>query len=956
MSTEVKVDLTIDAVNDVPVAVTDSYTTPEETLLRVDAAKGLLANDSDPDGDSLSVLLDANPTHGKIQFNLDGSFTYLPEFNFNGTDFFTYKVTDGHLESQPSTVKLEVRNVNDAPLAAHDSYSTPEDTLIKVDAAHGVLVNDLDFDGDILTAHLLSPPSSGVLHFSKDGSFDYAPTNNFNGTDSFTYKAYDGSEESSIVTVTIDVHAVNDAPVASDDTYSIGEDGFLKVLFDKGLLNNDQDADGNTLQVNIVSTVNNGDLQMNLDGSFTYKPYFGFHGPDSFSYMASDGKVDSNKAKVTIQVNHVNHPPLPNGDTYSTSEGGILKILAANGLLANDLDIDGDTLLVTDIPKDVSHGSLQMMLDGSFTYIPEPGYSGSDSFTYTVNDGSVDMGPVTVNLKVNHVNHEPLAAADTYSLAQNTTLTVPAKGLLANDLDIDGDQLMVLLQSYPNHGALHQDLDGGFTYLPAPEFEGIDSYTYIASDGALNSKVVKVTLNVHDDNHPPLAGADSYSTPRDTLLQVDAGKGVLSNDIDPDNNALTATIVGHPRYGTVQLEKEGSFKYTPNAGYAGLDSFTYQASDGASKSSVTAVTIDVNFTNRAPLAADDAYTTNRDTVLQIDAPNGLLINDADPDSDILSVAIVGQPQHGSLHVESNGSFKYTPAINYAGQDGFSYKVSDGQLESNEVTVTITVHQVNHPPVAVDDTYHVDQNTLLTVNPKGVLSNDVDIDGNSLKSFVVTGPARGNFVFNPDGSFTYKPNTDFTGTDSFTYKVFDGKDYSSPGKVTIIVNPIYRLRVHVFGQGWGRVTGGLTSVQSVAAANGTSIACPGDCEASFPSGTTARLSAYLDTDVTRGSWSWSGACPDNEPSCDYKMDTDQSASVVFTCDQIDIPAHTLANSKQVATHEPAWICNDLRASQGFAIVAPDGEISFIAGNSITLGSGFRVELGGVFHGKTGQAIP
>ncbi|WP_244559228.1 Ig-like domain-containing protein, partial [Bathymodiolus platifrons methanotrophic gill symbiont] len=362
-----------------------------------------------------------------------------------------------------------------------------------------------------------------------------------------------------------------------------------------------------------------------------------------------------------MTVNHVNHPTLPNTDAYTIAQDGLLTVTTANGLLANDLDIDGDTLLVTNIHTSVSHGTLQMVLDGSFTYKPDSGYSGPDSFTYIVNDGTVDSGPVTVKITVTHVNQPPLAGNDVYNLPQNSVLTVPAKGLLNNDLDADGDQLFVLNLGQPAHGLLHQNNDGGFTYTPDFDFEGVDSYTYMAYDGKLSSVVATVTLNVHHVNHAPVAQSNSYSIAQNTVLQVDSLQGVLSNDSDPEANLMTAILLTQTQHGTLHMEKDGSFKYTPNTNYVGSDSFSYQSSDGKLSSNIVSVTIKVNDTNQAPVAVDDSYTIASNTALQVSAANGLQANDSDPDGDVLKVIIATQPQHGTLHALPDGSFIYQPS-------------------------------------------------------------------------------------------------------------------------------------------------------------------------------------------------------------------------------------------------------------------------------------------------------
>src|SRR5205823_715162 len=162
------------------VAVNDSYTTAEDTQLTV-SAPGVLANDSDVDGDVLSAVLVSNPTHGTLTLNGDGSFTYMPALNYNGVDSFTYKASDGQAQSGVATVTITVTPVNDAPVAANDdSYTTPEDTQLTV-SAPGVLANDSDVDGDALSAVLVSGPSHGTLTLNGDGSFRYSTALNYNG-------------------------------------------------------------------------------------------------------------------------------------------------------------------------------------------------------------------------------------------------------------------------------------------------------------------------------------------------------------------------------------------------------------------------------------------------------------------------------------------------------------------------------------------------------------------------------------------------------------------------------------------------------------------------------------------------------------------------------------------------------------------------------------------------------
>jgi VCBS repeat-containing protein len=209
----VSVLLNTTVTNRAPAAAADAYSTAEDTPLTV-AAPGVLGNDTDPDGDSLSAVVVSGPAHGSLNLNADGGFTYTPAANFNGTDTFTYRASDGTAQSNPATVTMTVTPVNDPPAATDDAYSTAEDTLRTV-AAPGVLGNDSDPDGDQLTAVVASGPGHGSLILSADGSFTYTPATNYNGTDSFTYRVSDGTLQSDPATVTITVNAVNDAPTVA---------------------------------------------------------------------------------------------------------------------------------------------------------------------------------------------------------------------------------------------------------------------------------------------------------------------------------------------------------------------------------------------------------------------------------------------------------------------------------------------------------------------------------------------------------------------------------------------------------------------------------------------------------------------------------------------------------------------------------------------------------------------
>src|SRR5690606_20294951 len=216
-----------------------------------------------------------------------------------------------------------------------------------------------------------------------------------------------------------------------------------------------------------------------------------------------------------------------------------------------------------------------------------------------------------------------------------------------------------------------------------------------------------------------------------------------------------------------------------------VDGFSYLVSDGTAESSVATVTLNVNPTNDAPVAANDEYTLEEDSTLTVEA-DGVLANDTDPDGDPLTASLISEPQHGTLVFNSDGSFTYTPEPDFTRLDGFSYLVTDGTSESSVATVSLNVTSVNDAPVAADDSYSVEEDGVFTVEAGGILDNDTDADGDSLTPTLVTGPEHGTLVLNDDGSFTYTPDPDFNGTDSFTYTVNDGTTDSAPATVTIDV--------------------------------------------------------------------------------------------------------------------------------------------------------------------------
>ncbi len=427
---------------------------------------------------------------------------------------------------------------------------------------------------------------------------------------------------------------------------------------------------------------------------------------------------------------------------------------------------------------DCWYGIDQLAFNGDKVYASQTGSVG----VYSANDGSLiasitdsaiaDPNGVTIHTP----NARPNASGESYNTDQDVQLDVPAPGVLSNDTDANGDSLMAVQDAGPANGSLTLNLDGSFSYLPNNGFFGDDSFQYHASDGLENSNIVTVNIHV---NGAPVAFDDNYSTNKNIPLNVSA-PGVLGND--SDEGAITAMLDSGVSNGTLSFSSDGSFTYTPNLGFSGNDSFTYHANDGSLDSNIATVTISV--INSVPVAVADNYSTARNGQLTVGAP-GVLSNDSDPDGDSLNAVKDTDPPNGTVTLNSDGSFTYTPDSGFVGTDTFTYHANDGTANSNIVNVNIDV--TNDAPTAVDDSYVTDKNVVLNIPAPGVITNDTDPNGDPLSAFLDVGPVNGLVTLNADGSFSYTPNPDYVGLDSFTYHVKDGLDDSNIATVNLTVN-------------------------------------------------------------------------------------------------------------------------------------------------------------------------
>ncbi|HEV2828227.1 MAG TPA: Ig-like domain-containing protein [Pyrinomonadaceae bacterium] len=504
-------------------------------------------------------------------------------------------------------------NGTNPPGTANQSANTAEDNAVIV------TLQALQANNNTLTFSIVNGPTSGSLGSVSPASCSsgtctatvtYTPGADFNGSDSFTFRASDGPTNSNISTVNITVTPVNDDPDAVDDAATVAEDSGGNVV---DVLSNDTDVDADTLTVSSVTQGANGSVTNN-NSSVTYTPNANFFGADSFTYSISDGNGGNDTATVNVTVTNAQDAPDAVDDAATINEDSGANAIDVR---ANDSDLDNDTLTVTAVTQG-AHGSVAITGGGTaVSYTPAANFFGDDSFTYTISDGNGGTDTATVAITVTNVQDAPDAVNDSATIAEDSGAN--AVDVRANDSDLDGDTLTVTAVTQGTHGSVAITGGGtGVSYTPVANFFGNDSFTYTINDGQGGSDTATVSVTINNVNDAPVATGESYVTNSNTALNV-AAPGVLANDSDIDGPSLSAQLVSNVSHGTLSLQSNGSFTYTPTLNFEGSDSFTYQAYDGSAASNVVTVNITVNDTV-APVI------TSSVAVSSISSTNSNLIN------------------------------------------------------------------------------------------------------------------------------------------------------------------------------------------------------------------------------------------------------------------------------------------------------------------------------------------
>ncbi|WP_180921141.1 tandem-95 repeat protein, partial [Vibrio parahaemolyticus] len=828
-------NLDILPINDAPNAENDVITTEEDTAVTID----VLVNDSDVEGDVLSIQSASVPSEQGSVDIVDGKLVFTPAENFNGEATITYIVTDGDLTDE-AKVSVTVTPVNDSPVAVDDTTSIQEDTAVTID----VLPNDSDVDGDKLSIQSASVPEAQGKVEIVEGKLVFTPAENFNGDAEITYTVTDG-QLTDEAKVTVTVNPVNDAPIIKVDAVeSITEDavntdtvvatltvrdtdtpedqltvslennsnGYFVLVGDEVKLtqagvdavNNDElnlkgltisasvsdgvnptANDSDSLVVNRVNdapTVENAIADQELSEDFasytidlndafkdsdsalnfsvsgnsnvlvsiengiaTITPTADWNGSETLTFTATDPSGESVSQTVNFTV-------APVADIVADKATVVEDTSTVIKVLGNDT-FEGDGKVVSlDTNNGPANGTVSVNPDGSVTYTPNENYHGADSFTYIVTSGGVSES-TTVNVDVTPVNDAPVAKADTAVTDEDTPVTID---VLPNDTDVDGDTLSIQSASVPEAQGKVEIVEGKLVFTPAENFNGDAEITYTVTDGALTDQAtVKVTVNAVNDT-PVVESNIADQTLAEDFTPYTIDLNTAFSDVDNVDGELTFSVSGNSNIQVAIVN--GIATITPTADWNGSEILTFTATDPSGES----ISQTVNFTV-APVAdiVADSVTVVEDTPTIIK----VLGNDTfEGDDKVVSLDTNNGPANGTVSINPDGSVTYTPNDNYHGTDSFTYIVTSGGV-SESTTVSVDVTPVNDVPVAKDDIATTQEDTAVTID---VLPNDSDMDGDKLSIQSASVPEAQGKVEIVEGKLVFTPSENFNGDAEITY--------------------------------------------------------------------------------------------------------------------------------------------------------------------------------------------
>lgn len=651
--------------------------------------------------------------------------TYSHTYTEVGTYSITLTVT-GPGGSNPKTVADMITVSTAAPTPTTSTSQT-----VQEDGSTTISLTATDPNGQAVTFAITTDPTNGTATLSGT-DITYTPNANFYGTDSFDYTASNGTYTSDPATITITVEGEDDGdPTTNDVSATTNEDTVVTVNLDA------TEIDGDNYSFSIVSQPTNGTLGSVNGNQVEYTPNQDFNGTDTFTFEATDDRTyRRNVATATITINAVNDAPVANDITSQVTDENRLMQL---DITLDATDVDGDALTYSVVGT--NNGTVTV--NGSTaTYIPNQDWNGEDTFTYKANDGTDDSNTATVTVTVNAVNDAPVTQNVSFTTDEDTPYTESYIGYVS---DIDGDDLTIIGVTNPTFGtATCEGTD--CTYTPYQDVHGTDSFTYKVNDGELDSNISTVSVTINPVNDAPIANDVTASTTSRTENMRQSVDITLSVT-DADGDDLTISIVSDVSNGTTSLSGS-TVTYTPTANYDGTDTFTYKANDGTVDSNIATGTITITDTNQAPIANDMSLSLDREGSIDF------TLDASDQDGDSLSKTIVSQPDNGTLVPGAGLNYTYTPDSGYFGTDSFTYKVNDGNSDSDVKTVSFDIDQVvknlrNNSSFYVTVEKSPQGDNLLLIQKENNLSFLVNFDNNL--DVVSTTQFNTNQYFIPGGN-------------------------------------------------------------------------------------------------------------------------------------------------------------------------------------------------------------
>ncbi|MET2947465.1 tandem-95 repeat protein [Vibrio owensii] len=756
LTDEATVSVTVNPVNDAPVANNDSTATDEDTPVTID----VLLNDTDVDGDTLTIVNASVPAEQGTVEIVDGKLVFTPAEDFNGEATITYVVTDGELTDE-ATVSVTVNPVNDAPVANDDSTTTDEDTPVTID----VLPNDSDVDGDTLTIVNASVPAEQGTVEIVDGKLVFTPAENFNGDATISYTVSDGALEDE-AEVSVTVNPLNDAPTTENAIPSqVLQEDFAAYTINL----NDAFSDVDDADSELIFTVSgNSNIQVSIvDGIATITPTADWNGSEELTFTATDPDGESVSQTVDFTVNAV-------ADIVADSADIVEDTPTVLNVLGNDTFEGQSPVVSVEAGNGPANGTVVVNDDGTITYTPDQDYNGSDEFTYTVTSGGVTE-TTTVTLNVTPVNDKPVVEntiADQVLSEDFTPYTIDLNDAFS---DVDNADSELTFSVSGNSNIQVSIVDGIATITPTADWNGSEELTFTATDlsGLEASQTVDFTVN---------AVADIVSDSANIVEDTPTILGVLDNDSFEGQSPVVSVEAGNgPANGSVVVNDDGTITYTPDQDYNGADEFTYTVTSGG-VTETTTVTLNVTPVNDKPVVEN----TIADQVLPEDfTPYTIDLNDAFSDVDNadseLTFSVSGNSNIQVSIVDAIATI--TPTADWNGSEELTFTATDPDGESVSQTVDFTVNAVAD---IVADSADIVEDTPTILD---VLDND-SFEGQSPVVSVEAGngPANGSVFVNDDGTITYTPNQDYNGTDEFTYTVTSG-GVTETTTVTLNVTPV-----------------------------------------------------------------------------------------------------------------------------------------------------------------------